>query len=64
MTNNKTEKEIVNIITGTLKKHQDIHIAGLGTFSVQHQKQVQQQEKNGRIVLAPPSDAITFITDK
>ena len=64
MTENKIEKEIVTILAAHLKKHDQLQINGLGTFSISHQKQEQQQEKDGRIVMNPPADIITFTPEK
>ena len=64
MKDKKTEQEIIEIIAGSLKKHRGIYVKGLGTFSVQHQKQNQQQVKNGQVLLAPPTDVVFFNPDK
>ena len=64
MTEKKIEKEIVAILAAHLKKHDQVQINGLGTFSTSHQKQEQQQEKDGRIVMNPPADIIAFTPEK
>lgn len=64
MTEKKYEKEIVAVLAGNLKKHGKAQINRLGTFSVSHQKQKQHQEKDGRIVMKPPADIITFTPEK
>lgn len=37
-----------------------VSIKGLGTFATEHKKQNQISDKNGRIMLEPPADVITF----
>ena len=37
-----------------------VKIGGLGTFKAVHMKQHQKQYKNGRVVLQPPRDYLTF----
>lgn len=64
MDHNKIENEISSIIAEALKKHQDVHIKNLGTFSVHHRKKQQEQEKSGRIFLVPPADVITFVFEQ
>lgn len=38
----------------------DVHIEGLGRFSVKHQKQYQKKFENGKVVLMPPKDVLEF----
>jgi nucleoid DNA-binding protein len=64
MIDKKMELEITAIIAETLKQHSEVQIKGLGVFSVHHQKQDHRQEKDGRVLLAPPSDIITFVPEK
>lgn len=60
MVKNKTEQEVAAIIAGALKKHGEVSVKGLGSFSVRHCNQDHRQEKNGRILMDPPSDVIVF----
>lgn len=64
MEQKKTEKEIAGIIARTLKKRDEVYVKGLGSFSVYHQKQKHRQENDGRILLDPPFDIITFMAEK
>ncbi len=64
MTNDKIAQRIIAILTGHLKKHQQVQINGLGTFAVEHQKQAQKQEKDGRIIITPPADVLVFKSGK
>lgn len=60
MADKQIEQEITALVSGQLKIHGQVQIEGLGTFSVRHKKQEQQQENNGRIVMKPPADIIEF----
>jgi nucleoid DNA-binding protein len=64
MTDKNTEREIATILAAQLKKHARIQINGLGTFSVEHKKQEQLQENDGRVVMKPPTDVIVFTHEK
>lgn len=64
MEQKNTEKEIAAIIARTLKKRDEVVVKGLGSFSVYHQKQKHRQENDGRILMDPPSDIITFMAEK
>lgn len=64
MTDKNTESEIATILAAQLKEHGRIQINGLGTFSVEHRKQEQHQEKDGRIIMKPPADLIVFTPEK
>lgn len=64
MAQNNTEREIAAIISGALKQHREVTVRGFGTFTVHHNRQEHRQEKDGRILMAPPSDVITFTPEK
>ncbi len=64
MTDKATEKKIIDVLAGELKKHHQIQVNGLGTFSVEHKKQDQHQESDGRIVMTPPADIIAFTPEQ
>ncbi len=64
MLDKKAEQKIIKILATQLKKHQQVQINGLGTFSVEHKKQEQHQEKDGRIVMTPPADIIAFTPEQ
>ena len=63
MVNKKTEQAMAATIADILREHRQVSVKGLGTFSVQHQKQDHVKEKDGRILLIPPTDVITFIPE-
>lgn len=64
MTVEKTEKALVNLISETLKKQGRVSLKGWGTFSVEHQAQEHRQEKDGSVVLMPPSDVVRFTPER
>lgn len=55
---------LAEVIREELTKKNEITIDGLGVFKPEHQKQYQQQFDDGRVVMMPPKDKITFIPDK
>ncbi|MDI6402153.1 HU family DNA-binding protein [Balneolaceae bacterium ANBcel3] len=57
------EIELADIISSTLKKHRELTISGLGTYSVKHVRQDNRQEKDGRVFMDPPSDVIQFVSE-
>ena len=64
MTDKATKNKIIDVLAEQLKKHQQVQINGLGTFSVEHKKQDQHQESDGRIVMTPPADIIAFTPEQ
>lgn len=55
---------LAEVIREELTKKNEVTIDGLGVFKPEHQKQYQQQFDDGRVVMIPPKDKITFIPDK
>lgn len=55
---------LAEVIREELTKKNEVTIDGLGVFKPEHQKQYQQQFDDGRVVMMPPKDKITFIPDK
>lgn len=41
----------------------EVKLEEVGSFSFEHQKQIQKQYENGRVVMMPPKDRITFIPE-
>lgn len=62
------EKEFIHAFSEVIREQIDlkhnITIEGLGVFKFSHQKQFQQRYDDGRVVMMPPKDHITFIPDK
>lgn len=52
------------IIREEITKNNEIVFDGLGVFKPSHQKQYQKQFDDGRVVMMPPKDKITFVADK
>lgn len=52
------------VIKEGVANRQEIKLEGLGKFSFNHQKQFQQQFDDGRVVMMPPKDTITFTPEK
>jgi len=61
------EKEFLDafadIVREQLVQKNDVEIGGLGTFRPKHVKQFQQQYPNGKVVMMPPRDVITFYSE-
>lgn len=55
---------LAEVIREELTKKNEVTIDGLGVFKPEHKKQYQQQFDDGRVVMMPPKDKITFIPDK
>ena len=55
---------LTEIIREELAKKNEVAIDGLGVFKPEHQKQHQKQFDDGRVVMMPPKDKITFTPDK
>lgn len=52
------------IVREEVVKENEVVIDGLGVFKPEHQKQYQRQFDDGRVVMMPPKDKITFVPDK
>lgn len=53
-------KAFSEVIREEVSRKNEVYVDGLGSFKVTHQKQYQKQFKNGRVVMMPPKDTITF----
>ena len=51
------------VVRNQLAHKCDVELEGIGVFKPEHQKQYQQQYKDGRVVMMPPKDTINFIAD-
>ncbi len=52
------------VIREQVSKKNKIDVKGLGVFGYQHRKQYQKQYDDGRVVMMPPRDVITFIPEE
>ena len=55
---------ITEIIREEIVKKNEVVVEGLGVFKRDHQKQYQKQFDDGRVVMMPPKDKISFVADK
>lgn len=53
----------IEILREEITRKKEVHVEGLGVFKLQHRKQFQQQYDNGRVVMMPPEDKISFTSD-
>lgn len=53
----------IEILREEITRKKEVHVEGLGVFKPKHQKQFQQQYDNGRVVMMPPKDKISFTPD-
>lgn len=51
----------IEVIREEITGKKEVRVEGLGVFKPEHQKQFQQQYDNGRVVMMPPEDKISFI---
>ena len=56
-------KAFSEIVREELARKNKIQLDGVGAFKLEHQKQFQRQYENGRVVMMPPKDTITFIPE-
>ncbi|NGP77754.1 HU family DNA-binding protein [Balneolaceae bacterium YR4-1] len=52
------------ILREEIAKKNEVSVDGLGVFKPEHKKQYQKQFDDGRVVMMPPKDLITFVADK
>lgn len=62
--NTEIAKALTEIIRNHAIKKNSVNIEGLGTFRAVHRKQHQAQYQNGRVLLIPPKDYLTFTPNK
>lgn len=51
------------IVRDEVVQKNEVKLEGVGSFRLDHQKQIQKQYKNGRVVMMPPKDRIIFIPE-
>lgn len=56
-------KAFSEVVREQISKKSEVKLKGLGVFKAKHCKQLQQQHEDGRVVMLPPRDIITFIPD-
>ncbi|SMO36900.1 HU family DNA-binding protein [Fodinibius sediminis] len=50
----------VEVVREQIARKNKVKIEGIGSFRVEHKKQYQKQYDNGRVVMMPPRDTISF----
>lgn len=61
--NEKFLKAFSEVVRQEVARKNEVHVDGIGAFRHQHQKQFQKQFENGRVVMMPPRDTISFIPE-
>lgn len=56
----KFEKSLVHVLREQLLSGKSIHLDGIGSFQVVHNKQSTKRNESGKTVLMPPKDVLTF----
>lgn len=51
------------VIREEVSQKNEVQLEGVGRFQFEHQKQFQKQYDNGRVVMMPPKDTITFVPE-
>ena len=60
---NEFLKAFSEIVRDEVARKNEVQVEGIGSFQFQHRKQFQKQYDNGRVVMMPPKDTITFIPE-
>lgn len=55
---------LTEIVREEITKKNEVTVEGLGVFKPGHRKQFQQQFDDGRVVMMPPKDTISFVPEK
>lgn len=48
------------VIREEISRKNEVIVEGIGSFQIEHCKQYQKQYDNGRVVMMPPKDVISF----
>lgn len=56
-------KAFTEVVREEISRKNEVRINGIGSFQFEHQKQYQKQYENGRVVMMPPKDTISFIPE-
>ena len=60
---NKFLKAFSEVVREEVARKNEVQVEGIGSFQLEHRKQFQKQFDNGRVVMMPPKDTITFIPE-
>ena len=56
-------RAFAEIVREEVARKNEVQLEEIGRFKFQHQKQFQKQYDNGRVVMMPPKDTITFVAE-
>lgn len=56
-------KAFSEVVRREVAQKNEVQLDGVGAFRHRHQKQFQKQFENGRVVMMPPKDTISFIPE-
>ncbi|NGP87266.1 HU family DNA-binding protein [Fodinibius halophilus] len=57
---NEFIKAFSEVVREEVMRKNEVQVDGIGSFQFKHRKQFQKQYDNGRVVMMPPKDTITF----
>jgi len=60
---NEFLKAFSEVVRDEVAKKNEVQLEGIGSFQFRHRKQFQKQFDNGRVVMMPPKDTISFIPE-
>lgn len=52
------------VVREQVLRKNEVRLDGIGSFRFEHRNQFQKQYDDGRVVMMPPRDTITFIPDQ
>lgn len=53
----------VEVFKKEMTRNNKVYIEGIGSFRVEHRKQFQKQYDDGRVVMMPPKETISFVAE-
>lgn len=56
-------KAFSEVVREEVSQKNKVELEGVGHFAFEHKKQFQKQYDNGRVVMMPPKDTITFVPE-
>jgi len=56
-------KAFSEVVREEVASKNEVQLEGIGRFQFEHKKQFQKQYDNGRVVMMPPKDTITFVPE-
>lgn len=57
---NEFLKAFSEVVREEVAQKNEVKVDGIGSFQFKHRKQFQKQYDNGRVVMMPPKDMISF----